>query len=248
LAPLPPTASRSEARAHSVQQTLDVIELRWPSNVVHLVEPGELDDRARLVFGAGQCHGLALALKDTQGWPLVAVDDEEGRRIHICVRRPDGALVDVNGAHADGDFIDARPGCSLHDIDENAVDELVEQYEWAQPEVEKANAWIEPVLEQASNPSQARPPFQTPTLARICNHEGFEVRFLWKGDPAFDIHVRHASPPDRPWVRYSYLKFPPDTSGHYVIDFRKEIFVSLTEAFLRRQFDPTKAHAKLVNS
>ncbi len=205
-------------------------------------------DRARLAFGAGQCHGLALAITDKQGWPLVAVDDAEGRRIHICVRRPDGALVDVNGAHADGEFMDAWPGCSLHDINEDAVADLVEHHEWAQPEVEKANAWIEPVLEQASNPSQWRTPLQTPTLARICNHEGFEVDFSWTGDPAFDIHVRRASPPDGEWVRYSYLKFPPDSSGHYVIDFRHEIFVSLTEAFLRRQFDPTKAHAKLANA
>jgi len=37
------------------------------------------------------------------------------------------------------------------------------------------------------------------------------------------------------------------TSG-YVIDFRREIFASLTEAFLRRQFDPAKAQAKLATA
>lgn len=236
------------ARRTSSNKTLDVIELRWPCDVVHLVESGVLDDRARLAFGAGQCHGLALALKERQGWPLVAVDDKEGRRIHICVRRPDGALVDANGAHADGEFMDAWPGCSLHDIMEDAVGDLVQHHDWAPPEVEKANGWIDPILKQASDPSQWRTPLQIPTLARICDCKGLEVRFLWAGDPAFDIHVRRARPPDGEWVRYSYLKFPPDASGRYVIDFRQEIFVSCTEAFLRRQFDPTKAHAKLADT
>ena len=119
--------------------------------MVHLVEPGVLDDRARLAFGAGQCHGLALALRDRTGWPLVAVDDDEERRIHICVQRPDGALVDINGARADEDFMDAWPGCSLHQIDEGAVADLVEHHGWAEPEVDKAESWIAPVLEQASD-------------------------------------------------------------------------------------------------
>jgi hypothetical protein len=223
------------------------MQLRWPSDVIHLVEPDELDDRVRLAFGAGQCHGLALALKERRGWQLVAVEDDEGRRIHICVRRPDGALVDGNGAHTDGEFMEASPGCSLHDINEDTIADLVEHHGWAQPEVEKAKVWIEAVLEQASDPSQSRTPLQTPVLARICSHESFEVRFVWTGDPAFDFHVRPASPPGGEWVRYSYLRFPRDASG-YVIDFRQEIFGSLTEAFLRRQFDPTKAEARLANA
>jgi hypothetical protein len=230
------------------RKTLDVMELRWPFDVIHLVEPGELDDRARLAFGAGQCHGLALALKDRHGWPLVAVDDEEGRRIHICLRRPDGGLIDANGSHTDREFMDASPGCSLHDINEDAIADLVDLHGWAEPEVEKAKAWIEAVLEQASDPSQSRAPLQTPALARICNHENFEVRFVWTGDPAFDIHVRPASPQGDEWVRYAYLELPPDTSGHKVVDFRPEIFLSLTEAFLRWQFDPTKAQAKLATT
>jgi hypothetical protein len=226
---------------------LDLMELRWPSNVVHLVEPGELDDRARLAFGAGQCHGLALALHDTQGWPLVAVDDEENRRIHICVRRPDGMLVDVNGAHTDVEVMQARPGCSLHGIDEDAISDLVGHHGWALPEVEKATAWVELVVEQASAPSQSTTPLQAPSLERICTYEGFEVRFLWTGDPVFDIHVRAASPHGAKWVRYACLNFPQNGSGYYIIDLRPEIFGSLTEAFLRRQFDPAEAHAKLAN-
>lgn len=229
---------------------MDLIELRVPSDTVVVAEAGDLDERARLAFGAGQCHGLAVALKQRTGWPLVAVDDVKGKRIHVCVRAPDGALIDVNGAHNRADFEAVKPGCSLHDIDDEDIANLVQREGWAEPEVGKAAAWVDAVLRQAAKPAALSTPLQTPTLSVTYDHEpDLQIRFVWNGDPGFEISVRLAAPPDAPWVRYSYLQFPRDRSrGCYVIDFRPEVFAGLTEAFLRHQFNPAKAEAKLANA
>jgi hypothetical protein len=223
--------------------------LRGPSDLLFVVEPGQLDARAHLAFGGGQCHGLALALKRRFGWQLVAIDDASGKRIHVCVRRGDGILVDVTGAHVQEDFHAASPGCTLCEIDDEAVVNLVTREDWADADVDGADLWVDAVVAQASNPSASSTPLQTPTFARTANYERFEVHFVWTGDPRFDVGVRRASTDPSPWVRYSYVQFPRDAStGLYIIDFTPETFVSLTEAWLQRQFDPAKAEAKLAEA
>lgn len=204
-----------------------------------------LDDRARLAFGAGQCHGLALALHRSEGWPLVVIDDEDGRRIHVCVRRPDGALVDVNGAHLQPDLSDAWPDCSVHDITTRDIHALVEHQGWAEPEVEKATAWVDPVLRQADDPSQSRAPFQVPILQATTLHASIEIRFAWSGDPWVDVHIRRVPALGVQWVPYSQLQFPRDASGRHVIDFRPQTLTSFVQVILQRQFDVAKAEAKL---
>ncbi|MER5891115.1 hypothetical protein ABT160_45505 [Streptomyces sp. NPDC001941] len=80
------------------------------------VIPGHLDDAARQAFTHGQCHAFARALSAATGWPAVALLTEDchgndsmclgGRGAHcpcrighlVCLR-PDGAHVDINGAH-----------------------------------------------------------------------------------------------------------------------------------------------------
>lgn len=82
------------------------------------VTPGRLDDAARKAFANGQCHAIALALSEVTGWPTTALltsdcyeiesmctgdEDECPCRIgHIVVTQPDGAHVDINGAHTPG--------------------------------------------------------------------------------------------------------------------------------------------------
>ncbi|MER5482581.1 hypothetical protein ABT024_05105 [Streptomyces sp. NPDC002812] len=83
------------------------------------VTPGQLNDAAREAFTKGQCHAMALALTEVTGWPTTALltaeclgcdsmcigdaHDECPCRIgHIVVTRPDGAHVDINGAHTPG--------------------------------------------------------------------------------------------------------------------------------------------------
>jgi hypothetical protein len=222
------------------------VMLRGPLELVFVAEPGQLDERARLAFGGGQCHGLALALKRRFGWALIAVDDASGKRIHVCVRRPDGILVDVAGAHDPDDFEAASPGCTLHEIEDGAVADLVVHEDWADPDVDGADGWVDAVITQASNPSASGTPLRTPTFVRTVDYGSFQVRFVWTGDPGFDVSVRHASPSTSRWVPCSRVQFPRDArTSVYIIDFTREVFFGLTQAWLQRQFDPAKAKAKL---
>lgn len=84
-----------------------MIELHGPSNEVFLLDEGKLDDRAWLAFIYGQCHGLSLAIQSRTGWPLVAMVDDNGTCGHFCVRRPDGKIIDVTGAHTSEEITSA---------------------------------------------------------------------------------------------------------------------------------------------
>lgn len=81
------------------------------------VTPGHLDETAREAFTHGQCHAFARALNEATGWPTIGLltDDCDGQnrmcldgggtrcpcRIgHIVCLRPDGAHVDIKGAHS----------------------------------------------------------------------------------------------------------------------------------------------------
>jgi hypothetical protein len=221
------------------------VELLGPSDLTFVVEPGVLDERARLAFGTGQCHGLALAVHRQFGWQLVAVDDAAGTCMHVCVRRPDGRLVDANGAHATEDF---ESGNTFRDIGENSVDDLVEHEDWAEPEVEKAAAWVDAIIEQASESPAFRAPRKNAVMRLTRGLGDLEVRIVWEGEPWYEVLVRRSSHGDEPWIRYGDLKFPRDSRGRYKIDFRPEVFERVAGAFLRRQFNPAKAEAKLANA
>lgn len=60
-------------------------------------------------FSTTDCWQLARALHDETGWPMVAVGYEADEGVgwsHLLVRRPDGKLVDVEGAHDEGPVLD----------------------------------------------------------------------------------------------------------------------------------------------
>ncbi|MFI5864558.1 hypothetical protein [Streptomyces sp. NPDC051546] len=80
------------------------------------ITPGHLDDTAREAFTHGQCHAFARALNSATGWPALGLltsdcdgqdlmcGDHGGRNCpcrigHIVCLRPDGAHVDIKGAH-----------------------------------------------------------------------------------------------------------------------------------------------------
>lgn len=96
------------------------------------VTPGVLDAGAERAFSFGACAGLAIAIHDDTGWPLVKVTDahavyapngtpyteldDEAREtigaagmgaggIHWLVQHPDGRLIDVDGAHTAADVL-----------------------------------------------------------------------------------------------------------------------------------------------
>lgn len=67
------------------------------------VTPGIIDKTAIRAFKNGCCGGLAIALHDATGWPIVAVGSHHGEALHYMARRPDGRLIDIEGAHTDDD-------------------------------------------------------------------------------------------------------------------------------------------------
>ena len=209
-----------------------------------LLERGVLDERALAAFVGGQCHGLALAIHQRTDWPLVAVNNEKDECIHICVRRPDGLLVDVTGSHAHDEM--TADGRRLRiPFDRTDVDALIERFGWAPPELEAAAAWVEAVLNRAET-GPMLPPMATARISRDAYPAGYEVHFEWEANPWFSVQVRR--PAKAAWVSYSRVDFAPDSNGEYLIDFREEEFDRLTDRYMAVRFDPEKAEAKLVEA
>jgi hypothetical protein len=82
--------------------------------------PGVLDNYALRAFKYGACGALAIALHDVKGWPVVAITDSHnvfedgtaggGSALHWAVQRPDGMLVDVDGAHTAEELVEEYGG------------------------------------------------------------------------------------------------------------------------------------------
>lgn len=68
--------------------------------------PGVITPQAVDAFVRDACPGLALAVHDETGWPLIEVGHCDGLPIRVMVRRPDGRLLDIRGAHAIDDVAD----------------------------------------------------------------------------------------------------------------------------------------------
>jgi hypothetical protein len=147
--------------------------------------PGVLDGAAERAFSYGACAGLALALHDATGWQLVKLTDADSvydphggdyvdrpqlQRGHIgsagmgagglhwAVERPDGMLIDVDGAHTLGELIDRYSGegdqrsqgqvAAGRTDREDAIDEYVEA-KGAPVPLTMAASFVEPVLDRA---------------------------------------------------------------------------------------------------
>lgn len=75
-------------------------------NMQWQLTPGTITPAAVEAFSHAACAGLAVALHDATAWPLIEVGHCDGLPLHFMVRRPDGRLVDVRGAHTDTDIRD----------------------------------------------------------------------------------------------------------------------------------------------
>lgn len=130
-----------------------------------LLTPGRLDGYAKRAFKYGACGALALALHRRTGWPIVAITDahnvdEHGRAgggsaLHWTVRRPDGLLIDVDGAHRPADLVaeykrEADDGAAAAGLSTEA--DCLEWYVEAQGEpvpLSLAESFVDAVLRQA---------------------------------------------------------------------------------------------------
>jgi hypothetical protein len=129
--------------------------------------PGVLDGSALHAFKTGACGALAIALHEVTGWPIVAITDSHnvhngkaggGSALHWAVKRPDGKIVDVDGAHSPEDLVaeyhdDADEGLAAIGVSSRA--DVVEWYVESQGEpipVKLAYAFVDAVLLKAGEP------------------------------------------------------------------------------------------------
>jgi hypothetical protein len=132
------------------------------------VTTGVLDKRARAAFIQGQCHAMARALSGVTGWPMAMViadecvydpdlcddsrDDEvcACRLEHVVVVRPDGMLVDVNGAHHPGQ-IPNHEGQQYVALLEGDWEFICSSPHWRRPALAIARTFTAAVLDLPDN-------------------------------------------------------------------------------------------------
>lgn len=140
--------------------------------------PGELDGPALNIFKQGACGALAIAIHDATGWPIVAITDahnvEDGRAgggsaLHWAVRRPDGRLVDIDGAHDPDELTEEYHGEADEDEDTGepraawGVSTRADCWEWygeaqgAPIPVDLAAKFVDAVLKKAEASPESEP-------------------------------------------------------------------------------------------
>ncbi|MEW2434300.1 hypothetical protein AB0952_08965 [Streptomyces caniferus] len=130
----------------------------------HTLITGQLDDAAREVFLHGQCHALARALSDHTGWPMAVIITDECARDsdfcafepwaedvcacqleHVVAVRPDGAHIDITGAHLPGTL----PGYEDQEaitMTEAIWAHICRSPLWRRPAVAEARTVVAPLL------------------------------------------------------------------------------------------------------
>ncbi len=68
--------------------------------------PGTITPAAVEAFTRAACAGLAVAVHDATGWPIVEVGHCDGLPLHFMARHPSGRLLDVRGLRADAEVCD----------------------------------------------------------------------------------------------------------------------------------------------
>jgi hypothetical protein len=112
------------------------------------LEPGVLDEGARVTFTNGHCHSLALAIHRLTGWAICgadyATDDFEGYEHvpnHVFIQRPDGEYLDVTGVFDPGE----QWGWDVEEIDPERVEGNFEDCYLAE-RADDARPWAEAVI------------------------------------------------------------------------------------------------------
>ncbi|WP_431984159.1 hypothetical protein [Streptomyces qinglanensis] len=134
------------------------------NGVSHTVTTGKLDETAHEVFLYGQCHTLARAMSDHTGWPMAVLINDDCHQDpalctldtdigglcacqleHVVTVRPDGALVDVTGAHMP-DALPDYEGQEAVAVTEGIWSHITPSPLWRRPAVEVSRTFIPPLL------------------------------------------------------------------------------------------------------
>lgn len=76
------------------------------TEAVATLTPGVITPAAVEAFTRGACAGLAIALHDATGWPIIEIGHCDELPLHFMARHPDGRLADIRGLHSDSDVRD----------------------------------------------------------------------------------------------------------------------------------------------
>jgi hypothetical protein len=132
------------------------------------ITTGRLDNAAREAFTNGQCHAMARALSDATGWPMAVLVEPECKfdpdmcsdgyvvedvcacqLAHLVAVRPDGSLIDINGAHAPGTVPGAK-GLVAVEATEELWGFLSSSPHWRRPALAVARTFVKPLLDTLS--------------------------------------------------------------------------------------------------
>jgi hypothetical protein len=109
---------------------------------------GVIDEEARTAYTEGQCHALAMALHQVNGWTLYEVGtDGWCCPDHWMVKTPDDLYVDIEGAHTYEEVLGAwgpirrADAARWHEV--NACCYVV-------PDLDAASAFVQAVTDYAS--------------------------------------------------------------------------------------------------
>lgn len=222
----------------------ELLRLKASHGRRYVVEAGVIDDRALLGFTMGQCHAMALALRQATGGALVGLMAAQEPLDHLLVRISDGRLVDIGGVRTDAEA--TVSGGRLSEIGDEIVSNLVTNYGWEPPQVEIASLWTGPVLDAADRGEPHR-------LATCFVHD-------FRLDEVLDIHIewslvdtgerltafgRRPGDAGGAWVRCGVQSIKEDEAGLRVIDFTSEAFAvhaRRMEALMRQRPEAVVAH------
>lgn len=168
------------------------------------VQRGVLDEAARIAFSCGQCHALALAVHEQTGWPLEAFFEvaEWGPTLnidHVCVRMPDGRLLDARGAWSQEVICENFYLEELRPVDANSVKALDHAHGWRIADVETARSLVPALLIDAQRASeQATYPvvsvtetaqLHAETIRWLCEKAGALAPPFARSAPLSDLHA-----------------------------------------------------------
>lgn len=74
------------------------------------LRPGIIDSNAKTAFSNGQCHSLALAIRELTGWELIGFGRVSWNYgccpRHTAILMPDKRVLDIKGTHSLEDMVD----------------------------------------------------------------------------------------------------------------------------------------------
>jgi hypothetical protein len=220
------------------------MEVPAAGDVVYIVQPGVLDRRAVAAFTLGQCHGMALALHERTGWPMVAAYDAHGSCQHVLANAGDDRFVDITGARSRAQLLAESSFDSIEPIDRPAVQALTTQAGWAAADPAAAQPWVDQVIHRGSSGAE---PIASRFLGRsVPVDDELELVFRWGGRDNIDVLLRRPGAQEASWVEWRCFRVPPSKDSLRRVHFTDDELVRLIELWLDQQFDPEPARAVLA--